>query len=78
MIPKKLQNKLNQREAENAIRKLGVQNKLVDFASNDYLGFSKNDAIFRASHNYLLVNNIVENGATGSRLLSEIINYIIP
>ncbi|WP_044400748.1 pyridoxal phosphate-dependent aminotransferase family protein [Lacinutrix sp. Hel_I_90] len=70
VIPKKLKDKLNQREAENALRKLDVQNKLVDFASNDYLGFSKNDAIFNASHNYLLDNNIAENGATGSRLLS--------
>ncbi|WP_452224829.1 aminotransferase class I/II-fold pyridoxal phosphate-dependent enzyme [Lacinutrix chionoecetis] len=70
MIPKNLQNKLNKRKTENALRQLGSQNNLVDFSSNDYLGFSKNEAIFKASHQYLLDNNINHNGATGSRLLS--------
>jgi len=70
MFPKKLQNKLNDRKANNALRQLGVSNNLVDFSSNDYLGFSKNKAIFSASHQYLVDNNIQLNGATGSRLLS--------
>lgn len=43
---------------------------LVDFASNDYIGFSKSQAIFSETHDYLISNNNIQNGATGSRLLS--------
>lgn len=69
-FPKKPQQKLDTRKANNALRQLGSQNNLVDFASNDYLGFSKNKAIFNNAHQYLIANNITQNGATGSRLLS--------
>jgi len=70
MFPKKLQQKLNNRKAKNALRKLGNQNNLIDFSTNDYLGFAKSETIFKASHDYLQKCNIIENGATGSRLLS--------
>ena len=69
-LPKSLQQKLQQREANNALRKLPMHNDLVDFASNDYLGFAKNEAIFDLSHQLLLNQNLKINGATGSRLLS--------
>ena len=48
-LPKSLQQKLQQREANNALRKLPMHNDLVDFASNDYLGFAKNEAVFDLS-----------------------------
>ncbi|WP_445731288.1 aminotransferase class I/II-fold pyridoxal phosphate-dependent enzyme [Mariniflexile sp.] len=70
MIPKKLQQKLEARKADNALRYLGVQNNLVDFSSNDYLGFSENEVIFNNAHEFLIGKNIKRNGATGSRLLS--------
>nr|WP_321221118.1 pyridoxal phosphate-dependent aminotransferase family protein [uncultured Psychroserpens sp.] len=70
MLPKKLQNKLDKRQQDNAFRQLGSSNNLVDFSSNDYLGFSKSTAIFENAHKYLLDNNLTKNGATGSRLLS--------
>lgn len=70
MLPKKLQTKLDQRKANNALRALGIPNNLVDFSSNDYLGFSKNESIFKNAHAYLISNNLANNGATGSRLLS--------
>ena len=70
LLPKKLQQKLNQRDANNALRKLGGQNNLVDFSSNDYLGFSSSKDIFNSTHRYLEEHNIIQNGATGSRLLS--------
>lgn len=69
-FPKKLQQKLEDRKAKNALRQLGVQNSLIDFSSNDYLGFSTNETIFRNSHDFLVRHNMHQNGATGSRLLS--------
>lgn len=67
-FPKKLSHKLLQRTTNNSLRTLGKNNFLVDFSSNDYLGFSKSERIFNKSHQYLTNNKV--NGATGSRLLS--------
>ena len=69
-LPKKLKSKLKDREATNALRQLGKQNNLVDFSSNDYLGFAKSETIFNNSHEFLMGHNMKQNGATGSRLLS--------
>ena len=69
-FPEKLYKKLEERKANNALRQLGTQNNLIDFSSNDYLGFSKSETIFNNTHNYLKTNNVSQNGATGSRLLS--------
>jgi 8-amino-7-oxononanoate synthase len=69
-FPQKLMQKIEDRKQKNAFRMLPTQNSLVDFASNDYLGFSKSASIFQQTHDYLKKNNIVQNGATGSRLLS--------
>lgn len=70
MFPKKLQQKLQSRIENNSFRKLSYSNGLVDLSSNDYLGFAKSAVIFKESHQYLIDNNFVQNGATGSRLLS--------
>jgi len=69
-FPQSLQNKLNIRKENNALRVLNPQSQLVDFASNDYLGFSKCESIFNKSHQVLVDKQIIQNGATGSRLLS--------
>jgi 8-amino-7-oxononanoate synthase len=69
-FPKLLQQKLQQREEQNALRQLPIANDLIDFASNDYIGFAKNETIFHETHQLLLDKNIKVNGATGSRLLS--------
>lgn len=69
-FPKNLASKLEIRKQNNALRKLSLSNNLIDFASNDYLGFSKNKTIFDETHQYLIANNSTLNGATGSRLLS--------
>lgn len=69
-FPKSLQQKLQQREEQNALRQLPIANNLIDFASNDYIDFAKNETIFHETHQYLLDKNIKVNGATGSRLLS--------
>ena len=69
-FPKNLTAKLEIRKQNNALRKLFLPNDLIDFASNDYIGFSKNKTIFEKTHQYLIENKIIQNGATGSRLLS--------
>ena len=69
-FPKSLSQKLQQREQNKNLRKLPVFNNLIDFASNDYLGFARSEEIFNETHHYLLENDIKINGATGSRLIS--------
>jgi len=69
-FPKKLQQKLQERKEKKAVRSLPVSSNLIDFSSNDYLGFAKNETIYADTFQYLLKNEITQNGATGSRLLS--------
>jgi len=69
-FPKALAHKLQQREANYALRELLFSKDSIDFASNDYLGFAKNETIFNETHEYLVQNNLKVNGATGSRLIS--------
>lgn len=56
-----LQNKLNERKAQDAFRVLRVQDGKADFCSNDYLGIV---------HRQLLSENGLSTGSTGSRLLA--------
>ncbi len=69
-LPKNLVQKLENRRLNNSLRQLPSFNNLVDFSSNDYIGFSKSEPIFKLSHHYLIENEIIQNGATGSRLIS--------
>jgi 8-amino-7-oxononanoate synthase len=69
-FPQSLQNKISNRKENNALRILKPQSQLVDFATNDYLGFSKSKSIFHNAHQLLVDKEIFYNGATGSRLLS--------
>jgi 8-amino-7-oxononanoate synthase len=69
-FPKNLSAKLVNRKQNNALRQLPLSSKGIDFASNDYLGLSKSETIFHKTHQYLIETNDIQNGATGSRLLS--------
>ena len=69
-LPEKLIYKLESRNQNNSLRKLSLTNNLIDFASNDYIGFAKSETIFNEIHSYLIGSKISQNGATGSRLLS--------
>lgn len=69
-LPKGLQDKLTRRTSDSALRALSACNDLIDFSSNDYLGFSRSAAIFDQTHQLLSERNLKRNGATGSRLLS--------
>ena len=68
MFPEKLTNKLRIRSEKDALRELKVQNELIDFSSNDYLGFAQSEDIFKKA--IQLTERVPLNGATGSRLLS--------
>jgi 8-amino-7-oxononanoate synthase len=59
-IEAKIIEKLNQRALSKNLRQLNLNNKSIDFCSNDYLGFSKS----------LDIKSTQTSGATGSRLLS--------
>nr|WP_294927305.1 pyridoxal phosphate-dependent aminotransferase family protein [uncultured Flavobacterium sp.] len=69
-LPENLIQKLENRKQNNALRQLPSFNNFVDFSSNDYIGFSRSEAIFKMAHHYLIENDIIQNGATGSRLIS--------
>ncbi|EDP98524.1 pyridoxal phosphate-dependent aminotransferase family protein [Kordia algicida OT-1] len=54
----------------NALRTLPIAQNKIDFSSNDYLGFATSKTIFQKTHQLLIDRNLMQNGATGSRLLS--------
>lgn len=70
VFPTVLLNKINQRKTHQALRTLPIPNNLIDFSSNDYLGFARSASIFDKTHQLLKERNLKINGATGSRLLS--------
>lgn len=69
-FPKKLELKLNKRATENALRSLPDDSRLVDFSSNDYLGFARDKRLFKRASDILFEKSTSLNGATGSRLLT--------
>jgi len=69
-FPLKLEKSLQNRKDQNALRSLGAVNSEVDFSTNDYLGFAKNNRIFNEASELLNSEKMMLNGATGSRLLS--------
>lgn len=69
-FPQKLTVRLEKRTTNNALRQMGSITNLIDFASNDYLGFAQSKVIFDNVHKLLVGRNLQQNGATGSRLLT--------
>ncbi|RFZ94238.1 8-amino-7-oxononanoate synthase [Mucilaginibacter conchicola] len=69
-----LSSRLEQRAAEGSLRTLKPENDLVDFCSNDYLGFAHSvelkESIRKEIERYDALN-----GSTGSRLISGNLNY---
>lgn len=62
--------KLQQRRLENNFRTLKTTNGLVDFYSNDYLGFARDEALREIVQNEIESQTNSFLGSTGSRLLS--------
>ncbi|MEO1013247.1 MAG: pyridoxal phosphate-dependent aminotransferase family protein [Bacteroidota bacterium] len=69
-FPKRLQEKLAERGKNNLLRGLLETENRIDFSSNDYLGFAKNETLYAKTFQLLLKEGIAQNGATGSRLIS--------
>jgi len=67
--PLKLEKSLELRKSQNALRILGGQNDLIDFSSNDYLGFAASQELTSLTNALLEEYKLHKNGATGSRLL---------
>lgn len=69
-LPLKLAKSLENRKKEKAFRSLKRSSSLIDFSSNDYLGLASSENIYNKAHEILKENELLINGATGSRLLS--------
>lgn len=69
-FPDKLLKTLSIRKKEGTFRQLTSSSGLIDFLSNDYLGFAGNENLFSKTFQLLLNEGIAENGSGGSRLLS--------
>lgn len=67
--PLKLEKSLELRKGQNALRNVRDQNDLIDFSSNDYLGFAASSKIFERTNDLLEEFKLNKNGSTGSRLL---------
>jgi 8-amino-7-oxononanoate synthase len=72
-----LQNKLDERRSSGSYRTLKAENELIDFCSNDYLGFARSPVL--KNRIGAEVNNypLSLNGSTGSRLLSGNLQYAV-
>lgn len=69
--PLKLAKRLEIRKNENSFRALQNPAGMIDFSSNDYLGFSGNPHIYDAALGLMQSKGITgRNGASGSRLLT--------
>lgn len=69
-FPEKLAKMLDVRKRQGTLRKLSATDGTIDFLSNDYLGFAKNESLFSKTFQLLLNEGVASNGSGGSRLLS--------
>lgn len=68
-------NSLKKRQEQNALRKLVPDSPLIDFCSNDYLGFARSEELRDNITSEYAALRKQTNGATGSRLLAGNSNY---
>ncbi len=65
-----IEKKLLEKQEANSYRFLKPENNLIDFCSNDYLGFSRSEELKKLIENELLKYPDYKLGSTGSRLLA--------
>lgn len=70
-----LKSKLDERQAAGSYRTLKPENELIDFCSNDYLGFARSAALKNAIDTEIANHPHTLNGSTGSRLISGNLQY---
>ncbi|HEY4197915.1 MAG TPA: 8-amino-7-oxononanoate synthase, partial [Mucilaginibacter sp.] len=70
-----IRKKLEERQTAGTYRSLKPESGLIDFCSNDYLGFARSSVLKNKITNEASSNKRVQNGSTGSRLLSGNSNY---
>lgn len=69
-IDERLSASLDKRIAEKTFRSLTLKSGLIDFSSNDYLGFARSPELKNRIKEYEVSERYFSNGSTGSRLLS--------
>ncbi len=69
-FPYRLSQKLQKRSSDNALRTLSDTSNLIDFSSNDYLGFSNHSEIQEHATALTTELKLKQKGAGGSRLLT--------
>ena len=67
--------KLQQRQENGLLRQLQPDLPLIDFCSNDYLGFARSGTLQQLIHEELQSHGLPFSGSTGSRLLTGNSNY---
>jgi len=70
-----IEQKLADRKLAGSYRTLKPENSLIDFCSNDYLGFARSSALKNKIEEEVRSLDFVLNGSTGSRLLSGNLQY---
>ncbi len=70
-----IKEKLDERRANGTYRTLKPESGLVDFCSNDYLGFARSPVLRQWIQEEVDTNKAALNGSTGSRLLSGNLFY---
>ncbi|TWI98140.1 8-amino-7-oxononanoate synthase [Mucilaginibacter frigoritolerans] len=75
-IEKSIESKLEERENSGNYRILKPENGLIDFCSNDYLGFAQSSILKASIDGEINSISIILNGSTGSRLLTGNSAYI--
>jgi 8-amino-7-oxononanoate synthase len=71
-----IKKKLDERKVNGTYRSLKIEGDLIDFCSNDYLGFARSARLKEMIQNEFKANEKVLNGSTGSRLLSGNTIYV--